>query len=64
MLQNNQPGIKEESLHTRKEATFLLGTGKVSDLFSDILLLQKVGRRKAMTILANRISAERHFLNC
>lgn len=64
MPHNNQAGIKEESLHTRKESRFLLDTGKVSDLFSDLLLLQNVGRGKAMTILANSLSAGRHFLGC
>lgn len=41
VLHNNQVEIKDKSAHTRKKATFLLATGKVSDLFSDFFFSHK-----------------------
>lgn len=41
MPHNNKVEIKDKSVHTRKKATFLLDTGKVSDLFSDLFFSYK-----------------------
>lgn len=57
MPHNNQVEVKDKSVHTRKKATLLLATGKLSDLFSDnFFVLQMMERGKARTILSNGIS--------
>ena len=55
---NKQSRIKEECIHTRRKQQN--DTGKVSDLFS-VLLLKKVERGKATTVLAGRMNSRKAF---